>query len=668
MSELHIDFETRSTVDLKKAGLDVYAHHPSTDVWCCCWALDDEDVEWWVLGDPAPEPLMELVRSGVRIVAHNAGFEWTIWNTILVPRYGWVPFAFEQMDCTAARAAAMSLPRDLRRAAIAMGLSERKDDKGKRLMLQMAKPRRIEPDNTVVWWECAAKFDILLEYCKQDVRTERALSKQLQPLSDFERRVWLLDHRINQRGVRIDKRSVRTARRMVVEALDTLNGDLARVTQQQVKTLKNNGSLTSWLAGQGVVMASLDKAAVADALRLDMPDAARDALLIRQEGNKSSTAKLDAMLARLGPDGRTRETLMYHAAGTGRWGGKGIQLQNLPRPTMEPADVLLAFEALATRDVKYLELFGSVPSVVASMLRGMVIASDGHELVRGDYSNIEGRVLAWLADEAWKLQAFRDFDAKVGPDLYLLSAAGIYGVPVSSLNKDSPERQIGKVAELALGFGGGVGAFQTMAANYGVVVSDEDADAIKEAWRAKHPATVDMWAALDWAARMAVKHPGKVYDYGMAGWGDDKRRVELKVSYGVAGTVLWCKLPSGRLLAYPSPRVAMEPTPWGQDRATVTYMCMNTQNQWVRKKGYGGLWAENITQAVARDIMAQAMLRIDETRGWPVVLTVHDEVVSEVPTGTVSVAEYEAEMNILPSWATGLPVTSKGDVGERYGK
>lgn len=689
IAEIHLDFETRSSADLKKTGLYVYAEDPTTDVWCACWCVGDGPIHTWVPGEPFPYVLRDYIDAGALIYAHNAGFEHAIWTHVLTPRYGWPEVGFRQFRCTAAMAAAMALPRDLAGAAVAMGSEEQKDMTGKRLMMQLAKPRRVE-NGKILWWDVPEKIARLIAYCEQDVEVERALTKTLRPLSDTEFEVWQMDHVINTRGVMIDLASVRKADRVVKLSLEKLDQELSRLTGGRVDKASQAARLTEWLREQGVDIDSVDKATLKDALKGDIPPRIRRVLEIRQEAAKSSTAKLEAMKLRTSADGRSRETVMYHGASTGRWSGKGIQLQNLPRPKLKARDIDAVFEALPCGDPAWIELWGSPLSVISDCLRGMIIAKPGHELVRADLAGIEGRVLAWLAGEQWKLDAYAAYDAGEGPDLYKLAASGMLGVPVGSINDQ--QRQIGKVSELALGYQGGHGAFISMAKNYGVKPADITpavkavADAsgmdtwefvsqkyeadnrfdlpldewvalriVVDAWRGVHPNVVEFWNRLDAAAAAAVREPGKMFPVGV-------------ISFACAANILWCKLPSGRLLSYVDAKIREVETPWGSTRSAVTYMGVNSvTRQWARSKAYGGHFAENVTQAVARDILAEAMLRI-EGRGWPLVLSVHDETVSEVPTGSVTVAEYVAELAKQPLWAPGLPLAAAGDVGPRYGK
>ena len=710
MRELHIDFETRSTVDLLKCGSFKYFESADTDVLCACFAVDDEPVLSWRRGDPEAPLWRRAVEEGWTIFGHNVGFEWGAIDHILVPRYGWSRPKPEQYRCTAAMAAAMALPRALGNAAEALDMEIKKDGEGKKIMLKMCKPRRVEADGKIIWWEDPSDFDRLVEYCAVDVEVERLLTKRLRPLSEFEQRLWLVDRAINTRGVRVDVKNIRHAQVVVEKATNALNKELARLTDYRVEKVTQAGNLADWLTENGVnlpvieatekrkaraqaqaeaslaqthepsddeikdLMAKLlpaprravDKAAIRSALVEVTDPKARRVLEIRQEAAKSSTAKLKSFLLRVSKDGRCRENLMYWAASTGRWAGRGVQLQNVPRPSIEYTEIERVIDLLEHEDPRLIDLFLSPLEAVSSCLRSFIVPDEGNEFATADFSNIEGRVLAWLAGEEWKLEAFRAADNKTGPDLYLVAASGIYDVPVESLNKKSPERQIGKVAELALGFAGGVGAFQSMAAIYDVKVNDEEAEEIKRAWRQRHPATTKLWKDIENAAIAAVENPDTVIWVG--------KPETAKLGFLCRRGVLWMQLPSGRRLAYIQPHLRRKKMAWkdrdGKDVWKDVLCCMGVDSltkEWRVQYLWNGLLTENAVQAIARDIMAEAIMRM-EARGWPVVLTVHDEIICEILKGLLTCEEFVAEMTINPKWCPEMPIVAEGDITPRYRK
>lgn len=653
MTILHIDFETRSTVDLKNVGLDNYARRPTTDVWCMAYAFDDEDVELWMPGEPILQRVVEHVQDGGLVYAHNAAFEWAIWNHILVPRYGFPGLDIRQCRCTMAMAYAMALPGSLGQAAMAVGLEQNKDMDGHRLMLQMARPRRINPDGTPAWWGDEDRKGRLYAYCKQDVATERTLHKRLRELSPTEQEVWLLDHEINTRGIPVDLPSIEKAIATVETEQARLNAELHRLTNGDVASCSAVLQLTEWCKAQGFPVVSLAKADVASALEHPgIPPSVRKALLLRQEFAKSSTAKLVAMREGAS-EGRVRGAFQYHGASTGRWAGRKIQPQNFPRPNISQREIEEAIEIIDDPDLLRI-LYGNPMDIISWSLRGMIAAPDDRELIAADFSNIEGRVLAWLAGERWKLQAFRDFDSGTGHDLYKITAGSILGKKPEAITKG--ERQAyGKVPELALGYQGGVGAFQQMAVAYGVQLDDEQADQIKVAWRERHPAIVQFWYALEEAAVNAVRNPRRPF-------------AARSIKFIKDGSFLWAVLPSRRALCYPYPRIDSIETPWGDMKQGLVYLGIDTYTRkWGDVKTYGGKLAENVTQAVARDVLRDAMLRVKKA-GGEIVLHVHDELAIEADKGKISLDQFEALMAQVPTWAKGLPVSVEGWKGRRYRK
>lgn len=670
LPDVSLDFETRSVVDLKKAGVYPYAAHHHTGIWCLAYALPgDDEVKLWTpeqvwLGGDEDDELRELAADGlVTFRAHNAQFEYVIWNTIMHKRYGFPRIEIERWYCTAAECAALALPRALDNVARVLGVSEQKDMKGAGLMLRMAKPRNAaamkkDPTLEPTWWDEPERLARLYEYNKQDVRTERAVAEKIRRLSPRERAVWLADARINERGVMIDRPLIDTMMRMGDAITKRTNAELRRITNGRVEGVTKPKDIVAWLNDlqfDDDEIASIAKDKIDLLLaKENLPDAAREVLGLRVEAGKSSVAKLQRMLQFACADDRMRGLLLYHGASTGRWSGKGPQVQNFPARSpwlsvdKDLVEHMLPFVRAGALDA--IDICYPVLEVLALCLRACLRAAPGYRFIGGDFSQIEARVLAWLAGQMDLLTLFA-----TGQDVYKPMAAAIYKVAVELVTK--AQRDMGKRAILGCGYGMGWEKFIATSWKEARQVLDEAfAKRVIATYREKNDCIVALWHALDDAAISAVKQPGAVF-YAADG----------KLAFTKRGDYLWIVLPSKRLLAYHKPEIRIERTPWGADKETVTFYGENQKRQWVRQKTYGGFWAENVTQAIARDLMAEAMLRAED-RGYPIVLTVHDELLAEVPEGFGSAKEFTDIMCFLPAWAEGLPV--KAEVGEMqyYGK
>jgi len=477
------DVETFSRRNLKKCGAHVYATDPTTGMLIMCYAVGDGEVQLWRVGDPVPAPFADPTEY--TFVSDNWTFENLILAHILVPQHGFVRIPYTHQDCAQRRALARAFPAELGRRCAALGLPYTKDPAARRAMLRLSRlhkykdPAKRERD-----------FALLIERCKTDVEATRACYNhpRLRPLPPEERQVLLLDMAINDRGVRANLPVIKAANALVQQVQRDINARLSALTEGTVTTVHQTARLKDAVNARGHALKTLDKRAVAACLAHHPDDVSRELLELRQRGAHQNVC--ERLLAHVDPvDGRIRGALRYHGAGPGRWTSPGVQLHGLSRNDAEYPATLI--DALVAGDYAELARYGDLLKVVGQLERATLCAADGHELICADINAVESRVTAWVSGETWKLQAFKRYDESGGDkslDLYRVLAHRI-------LNKNSPvgeicaaERQLGKCAELACGFGGSVGAWRRIAKDEDVR-SDDDVKAIVRAWRAKHPRT-----------------------------------------------------------------------------------------------------------------------------------------------------------------------------------
>jgi DNA polymerase len=653
----------RSTVDLRRCGAARYAEDPTTEILCLSFRIGDGPVRRWVPGGYEITELYAHVKAGITLAAHNAGFERLIWNAKMPSAPKIEP---AQQDCTMARANALALPASLDGVGEALRAPVKKDKAGHALMMQMCKPRTLEP---LTWWEDADRMERLQAYCDQDVLSECAIDKLLPSLSDSERKLWVLDQTINDRGFAVDVPAIRAAMAAVEEAKRRADRRMWELTDGAVRKCTEAVKIVAWLNSRGVVCESIAEGEHDELItRTDLMGDPTAAEVINLRQASAKTFKFQAYLNMVCADGRVRGSLAFNTTLSGRWNGRIVQPQNMKRvETEEDEQTVADAVSLLTRPMSpegiasALELVCGPPLEALSICaRAMIVAPPGKKLVGGDFSNIEGRGNAWLAGEAWKVQAFRDYDAGTGPDLYKVMAGSILDKEIDAITKD--DRQLwGKVPELACGYQGGVNAFHKMGANYGVRVEDKTARRIVGGWRESNPMIVASWRELQDAAIEAVASKGVIVP-AMNG----------RIQYRCANGFLFCCLPSGRVLAYPSPTVErkskiviidgeeVEFNRWG-----VSYW--GTKKGWRKLDLYGGAQCAHVVSGIARDILAESMHRV-EAAGYPLVLTVHDENLAEVDEGFGSADEFAAIMAQPLAWTTGLPVTAKGWEDRRYVK
>ncbi len=715
---LKLDWETRSDIDLLKRGVYVYCESPYTDALLASYRIGDGPLRRWKRGQPCPDDIRGHVAAGGEIKAHNAAFERLIWWKIMHARHGWPKPRIEQFRCTAVTAAAMSLPRSLDRLGAALDLKVKKDKKGKALINKHSKPcgwRRDEAGRDVpIFDEDPVSLEEFHDYCDTDVITEEEADARLVPLSEQEQAVYVLNEKINDRGIRLDVKSARAAVVLIERAKAKLDREMRLTTDGYVKACTNVKALAEWIEAQGVALASVAKEDIEELLDEvdDLPERVHRALELRQEAAKTSVSKIVTMLERVNNDGRIRGVYLDHGAGqTGRFSSRGVQAHNMPtyRPEFESAHLRLdlLFEAIRSGQPEALEFLygpklGRPLHLLSDAVRSFLWAAPGHEMIVADYSSIEGRLAAYIAGEEWKLEAFRKYDRGEGPGMYELTAAQIYDIDVADVDK--PKRAVGKVGELSMGYQGGVGALSKMARQKKLKLhtvfpsvwaaapqerreeaesrfderlqkNDETAkklgregwiagELVKVGWRLAHPAITSAWKLLEEAVFAAVTEPGTQHH-------------ALGVTYLVAHGFLWCQLASGRCLAYGRPRVQEVEAPWAdktvepkkrEQKTSVTVLGVDSQTEkWVRSPIYGGSLFNNVVQGTARDVLVHGMFNV-EAAGYPIVLHTHDEVGAELPIGVGDPEEFGRILNRLPAWCADLPLTAAAFKTKRYRK
>lgn len=724
----HIDFETYSEAGsawdparnrwapltgaqkrgLPAVGAAAYAEHPSTCVLTLSRRLGAGAATRW---RPDAPPPADLFAWGGLYGAHNVMFERLIWHHVCTRLYGWPPVPpIERWVCTMATARVNNLPGALGDLGPVLGLDVLKDADGTRLLGKFSQPRtptgndpraRIRPEDD------AEDGERLYAYCDRDVMVEAEAERLMLPMAPAERRFWCIDQRINWRGVGADREGVATLRAVVDELLEERTARCLSLTggvgPGQVK------ALVDWIAARGYHLPSLDAEAVEEALaRPDLTDEVREVLEIRAATASASVKKLYAMQREMTRGNRLCNLYTHHGARTGRPTGGGVQPTNMPRggpdllwcpsckrPQAQGRAVCAwcgalteggkrskwswkavepALEAARGGAGRMRAVFGDALLTVAGCLRGMFVAAPGHDLIASDYSAIEAVVAAALAGEQWRLDTFER-----GEDIYLVSAAKITNTPVEEYRRHKaehgehhPHRQkIGKVAELASGFGGWIGAWLA----FGATGGDDEIKAQIIAWRDASPNIVEMWGGqgrgwpgswryvperygLEGAAVCAIEQEGVPFSY-------------RGITYERRGDVLFCRLLSGRELQYHHPRLT--PSARREGELAITYTGWNSNPKygamgWVPMETYAGKLFENVVQATAHDIQRHG-IELLEAAGYPIVLHVYDENVAEVPEGFGSVEEFERLMAQMPDWATGWPIRATGGWrGKRYRK
>ena len=637
MKTLNIDIETKSGNEIKY-GVRKYVDSVDFEILLFAYSIDGGEVKVvdFTKGIDVPlEVNLALTDPKVIKTAFNASFERTC-----ISRAMGRPLPPEQWRDTMIWGMELGLPASLAQMAKYLNVPQQKDTEGKRLIRKYCIPKK---DGSFCEEYEGEDWQLFKSYVAQDVRTEMSIAEELAPypIADSEWELWALDQNINDRGVGIDMDLVRAAL--------LLDEETSAAAKEQLKTLTgldNPNSvmqLKKWLGEQGLQVQSLGKEQVTEILSdAETPNLVREALLLRQATSNSSIKKYDMLNNATCQDDRIHGILQFYGATrTGRWAGRLLQVQNLPRGSLKPHELATARDFVKADDMEALDIiWGDVPEVLKSLIRSALIPSDGHEFIVSDFSAIEARVIAWLAGEEWVLDTFRE-----GHDIYKATANQMFHL--GGVDKvDKSMRQRGKVATLALGYQGGTGALQAMGA-LKMGIKEDELQGLVNAWRTANPNIVKFWRRVEAAAKRALEFGTKV---SLRSTG---------ISFYVRNTFLMIGLPNGRSIAYANAtledgRIRYE----GKSMTSSTFQKLDT---------YGGKLVENIVQATARDVLAESMLRLEKL-GYKIVAHVHDEVILDVPKGITNIDEINEQMAINPEWTEGLPLAAAGFRSDFYMK
>lgn len=641
------DYETYSECDIKFGGFR-YAQDPSTEIICLAYSFDKKKINFWKPGMPEPTDFINHIKSDGLVRAWNVSFEYAITNYVGARLFNWPKIKPEQVLCTMTDALALALPAALGACGEALSLPIQKDKKGKQLIQKLSKPRRAtknKPYTRITPDIEPELFEEFYEYNIRDVEAEIAIFDYLpRHIKDQELELFRLTLKINERGIPIDTELCNSILEARLEYEKRLNNEIKEITNGELESTNSRPQSLAWLEKNGLKLSGYTKGDIKGALeRPDLHDSVRRFLEIRSELSRTPIKKFDFIKNALCNDDTIKNNIIFHKATTGRYAGAGFQIQNLPRDShKDPEELIRKFKEKEISDL-------NVYDEAIKLTRSVITAPEGKKLVVSDFSSIENRKICWVAGDFDTLDKFEK-----GMDQYKDTAVDIYHVNYDDVTKD--QRQLGKIAVLSCGFGGGWKTFQTVCKDsWGINVTDEEAQHIVDSYRSKYWKVKNLWYGLYDAALEAVTTPGVVKVYN---------RIKLRMM----DDFLYMRLPSGRLLAYYKPELKMVTTPWGAEKLALTHMGTNTYTRkWERLTVIPGRLTENAVQAIARDALTDAMLKVEKA-GYTVIGCVHDEIISLVDEGFGSIEHFNKLMGERPSWALDCPIECEGYEDRRYRK
>lgn len=715
-NKLHIDFETRSTVDLKKTGIVVYSEHSTTEVLCMSYKFSNESTKIWFKGEEFPLNIIKHIQDGLIVCAHNAMFELHIFNNCLPKQVNETlpKLSIEQISCTMIRSMCSGLPASLDSVASALNTEVKKDLEGGKLMKKMMKPKKYDMDGNPVWIEDSESMQRLGEYCVIDTDTEYHIDNLIPELSSEETEFWHCDYEMNKLGINLDIDLISKSINLVDYIVISLDKEIQELSDNKISGCKKAKQIKDYLNSLGYNIESLSKENIKSVLNIVKDnDVAYRIVEIYSHANKSSLAKFEVMKETLASDMRSHFVFQYGGAFTGRWSGRLWQPQNLKRVDEDSQGELvrqsvkgiLEYDTETAHDLLQM-LYGDSGELLSLCMRSTVMARPGFLLVGADYSNIEGRVMAWLAGSELKIKEFEDQD-KGGADMYKKAYASSFGIDVKSVTKK--QRQIGKTQELALQYQGGISALLAMMSVYGVkpsdisdvvlqICSDEDYSRAEwyynktdnhfglnrdefmglqitiNRWRNSNLNIniKNFWSALENAFISAFENPGTTFGAGIKGL--------IAYKYDLDKKIMYCRLPTGKILYYRNPSVSINS--YGK-KAIFVNQYDTIKKKMIKESLYGGLLGNHVTQGTAAILMKRGMLNIQAGKSiystykgignaYEITMTVHDECVAEVSQDSLreedTIKDFERLLVEVGPEFQGLPLISAGWLDKRYVK
>lgn len=649
---MNIDIETYSSNDILKCGVYKYVEAKDFEILIIAYSIDGGSVsaiDMTMLDDTEFHASYEtfkiaLFDPNVKKHAFNANFE----RTCLAKHFD-ADMPPEEWSCTMVNATRLGLPSSLEKVGDALNLQNQKDRAGKNLIRYFSvpcKPTKVNGGRTRnLPQHDPVKWQQFIDYCIRDVEVEMSIATKTKdfPVTEEEQNYWNLDQRINDRGIKLSKELMLGANELDKMSKEDLLKQAIQITR--LENPNSTSQLLKWLnEEQGLDIPNLQKKTVQEYLKR-ATGKAKQMLEVRLQISKTSVKKYNKMHDMMCVDERVRGLFQFYGASTGRWAGRGVQLQNLTKHYMSAVELDIARDFIKAQRFDDLSLLLATPpqDLLSQLVRTTFVAKDGYELAVSDFSAIEARVIAWYAKEQWRLDVFNTHGK-----IYEASAAQMFGVPIESITKGDPLRQKGKVSELALGYQGGPGALKAMGA-LDMGIKESELQGLVDSWRKANPNIVNFWKACQDAAINTVRSRKTHYTHGL--------RFYIKKG------LLMIEIPSGRSLAYPKARISEND--WGAP--VVEYMGLDINRKWAKLKTYGGKLVENIVQATARDLLAVSMLRLDNA-GFNIVGHVHDEVIVEMPKNSNGLAKIEKIMSKPVKWAEGLNLNSDGFTSPFYMK